>query len=205
MSDGYHQRLNASLHSPRGAAFHGRSRTSHSHTVLCTTRSRPRPQRLCLDSQLHRSSYGMRHKLPRKSLWQRGGSPIEENFVGTISLFRLDKRDSIDQQHTNATGESCTCLPRLAPQLHEVGFLRITGRRLRKPTEGRRNPKKDIQKLKGTKFTCFMSEIQLQQLLRMQHLGQNKEDLCYPVYLFRFASKGKSAVFIFLMTKSNMA
>jgi hypothetical protein len=40
---------------------------------------------------------------------------------------------------------------------------------------------------------------------RMQHLGQNKEDLTYPVYLFRFASKGKSAVFIFLMTKSNMA
>jgi hypothetical protein len=41
--------------------------------------------------------------------------------------------------------------------------------------------------------------------IRMQHLGQNKEDLCYPVYLFRFALKGKSAVFIFLMTKSNMA
>jgi hypothetical protein len=39
----------------------------------------------------------------------------------------------------------------------------------------------------------------------MQHLGRNKEDLVDPVYLFRFASKGKSAVFIFLMTKSNTA
>ena len=92
MPDGYRQRLNAPLHPPRGATFHGRSRTSHSHTVLRTTRARIRPQRLCPDSQLHCSSHGMRHKLPRKSLWQRRCSPIEENFVGTISLFRLDQK-----------------------------------------------------------------------------------------------------------------
>jgi hypothetical protein len=46
----------------------------------------------------------------------------------------------------------------------------------------------------------------LDRWVRMQHLVQNKEDLVDPVYLFRFASKEKSAVFIFLilMTKSNM-
>jgi hypothetical protein len=87
---------------------------------------------------------------------------------------QAESQPPTDQQHTNATGESCTCLPRLAPQLQEVDFLRITGTRLRKPSEGRSNPKKDRQKLKGTKFTCFMSEIQLQQLL--QRTSSNGED-----------------------------
>lgn len=98
MPDGHRQRLNAPLHPPRGATFHGRSRTSHSHTVLRTTRARFRPQRLCPDIQLHCSSHGMRHKLPRKSLWQRRCSPIEENFVGTISLFRLDQKGPTQTQ-----------------------------------------------------------------------------------------------------------
>ena len=31
---------------------------------------------------------------------------------------------------------------------------------------------------------------------RMQHFGQNKEDFAYQVYLFRFATNGKSGVFI---------
>ena len=98
MPDGYRQRLNAPLHSPRGATFHGRSGTSHSHTVLRTTRTRFRPQRLCLDSQLHCSSHGMRHKPSRKSLWQRRCSSIEENLFGTISLFRLDQKGSTQTQ-----------------------------------------------------------------------------------------------------------
>ena len=33
-------------------------------------------------------------------------------------------------------------------------------------------------------------------VLRMQHFGQNKEDLAYQIYLFRFATNGKSGVFI---------
>jgi hypothetical protein len=37
----------------------------------------------------------------------------------------------------------CACQPRLAEQLHEVDFLRITGRRMRKSRKGRNNPKKD--------------------------------------------------------------
>ncbi len=98
MPDGYRQWINAPLHPPRGAAFHERSRTSHSHTMLRTTRACPRPQRLCLDSQLHRSSHGMQHKLPRKSLWQRRCSPTKKNFVGTISLFRLYQKDSNQTQ-----------------------------------------------------------------------------------------------------------
>ncbi len=37
----------------------------------------------------------------------------------------------------------CACQPRLAEQLHEVDFLRITGRRMRKSRKNRNNPKKD--------------------------------------------------------------
>jgi hypothetical protein len=91
-----------------------------------------------------------------------------------INPKRAESQTPTDQQHTNATGESCTCQPRFAPQLQEVDFLRITGRKLRQPPKGRSNPKKDRQKLKGTKFICFMSEIQLQQLL--QCTSSNGED-----------------------------
>ena len=50
-------------------------------------------------------------------------------------------------------------------QLTEVEVLRITGRRLRKPPIGRKNPKKDKQRLKIFRQVCFMSELQLQSLL----------------------------------------
>ncbi len=95
MPNGYRQRPNASLHSSRGVSFHRRSRTPDSDTMLRAKRARPRPQRLRLNSQLHRSSHGMRHKLPRESLWQRRCGPIKENFVRAILLFRLYQKDSI--------------------------------------------------------------------------------------------------------------
>jgi hypothetical protein len=44
-------------------------------------------------------------------------------------------------------------------QLTEVEVLRITGRRLRKPPIGRKNPKKDKQRLKIFRQVCFMSEL----------------------------------------------
>jgi hypothetical protein len=50
-------------------------------------------------------------------------------------------------------------------QLTEVEVLRITGRRLRKPPIGLKNPKKDKQRLKIFRQVCFMSELQLQSLL----------------------------------------
>ncbi len=49
-------------------------------------------------------------------------------------------------------------------QLTEVEVLRITGK-LRKPPIGRKNPKKDKQRLKIFRQVCFMSELQLQSLL----------------------------------------
>jgi hypothetical protein len=81
---------------------------------------------------------------------------------------------TILQQHASTVSDRCACQPRFAPKLHEVDFLRITGKRLRKPPRGRSNPKKDRQKLKATKFTCFMSESQLQQLL--QRTSSNGDD-----------------------------
>ena len=60
----------------------------------------------------------------------------------------------------------CACQPRLAEQLHQVDFLRITGRRMRKSRKNRNNPKKDKNRLKVSGYTCVMSEVQLQGLLR---------------------------------------
>ena len=114
--------------------------------------------------------------------------------IGAVPLKRTSSEpyhyaDSISKDHTkpdaaqrssttaplhSLTSGRCSCQPRFAPKLHEVDFLRITGRRLRKPPKGRINPKKDRQKLKATKFTCFMSEIQLQQLL--QRTSSNGDD-----------------------------
>ncbi len=59
----------------------------------------------------------------------------------------------------------CACQPRLAEQLLEVDFLRITGRRMRKSRKNRDNPKKDKNRLKVSRYTRFMSEVQLQGLL----------------------------------------
>jgi hypothetical protein len=59
----------------------------------------------------------------------------------------------------------CACQPRLAEQLSEVEFLKIAGRRMRKSRKGRNNPKKDKNRLKVSRYTCFMSEVQLQGLL----------------------------------------
>ena len=59
----------------------------------------------------------------------------------------------------------CACQPMLAKQLIEVDFLRITGRRMRKSRKNKNNPKKDKNRLKVSKYTCFMSEVQLQGLL----------------------------------------
>jgi hypothetical protein len=62
----------------------------------------------------------------------------------------------------------CACQPRLAEQLCEVDFLKITGRRLRKSRKDLNNPKKDKNRLKVSIYTCFMSEVQLQGLLQNQ-------------------------------------
>jgi hypothetical protein len=86
----------------------------------------------------------MRHKVPHKSLWQRrnGAVPLKRtssepyhysysaNKIQT-NPKRAEFRTPTDQQHTNATGESCTCQPRFAPQLQEIDFLRTTGKKLR--------------------------------------------------------------------------
>jgi hypothetical protein len=70
----------------------------------------------------------------------------------------------------------CACQPRLAEQLLEVDFLRITGRRMRKSRKNRNNPKKDKNKLKVSRYTCFMSEVQLQGLLDRTKPSQGDEE-----------------------------
>jgi hypothetical protein len=68
-----------------------------------------------------------------------------------------------DNGANHATSEVMTEM--ITEELTEVEVTRITGRRLRKPPIGRKNPKKDKQRLKIFRQVCFMSEIQLQSLL----------------------------------------
>ena len=70
----------------------------------------------------------------------------------------------------------CACQPRLAERLHEVDFLRITGRRMRKSRKNRNNPKKNKSRLKVSRYTCFMSQVQLQGLLDRTKPSQGDEE-----------------------------
>ena len=54
----------------------------------------------------------------------------------------------LEQQTQPTTNEGCNCQPRLAPQLTEVEFLRITGRKLRKPLKAVSTPRRIAQELK---------------------------------------------------------
>jgi hypothetical protein len=68
------------------------------------------------------------------------------------------------------TPDACQCA------LLEVDFLRITGRRMRKSRKNRDNPKKDKNRLKVSRYTCFMSEVQLQGLLDRTKPSQGDEE-----------------------------
>ena len=81
-----------------------------------------------------------------------------------------------EKQTQPATNEGCTCQPRFAPQLTEVEYIRITGRKLRKPPKGRINPKKDRARIKAAHIKCFMTEIQLQQLLQRTSSSNQDEE-----------------------------
>ena len=89
---------------------------------------------------------------------------------------------TVEETETNTEGDEapdtcqCACQPRLAEQLHEVDFLKITGRRLRKSRKNRNNPKKDKNRLKVSRHTCFMSEVQLQGLLDRTKPSQGDEE-----------------------------
>jgi hypothetical protein len=53
----------------------------------------------------------------------------------------------------------------------------ITGRRMRKSRKNRDNPKKDKIRLKVSKHTCFMSEVQLQGLLDRTKPSKGDEEV----------------------------
>jgi hypothetical protein len=76
---------------------------------------------------------------------------------------QLSVQNENDNGANNATSEVMTEM--ITEELTEVEVTRITGKRLRKPPIGRKNPKKDKQRFKIFRQVCFMSEIQLQSLL----------------------------------------
>jgi len=95
---------------------------------------------------------------------------------GNAAMLAVEETETITEGDETPNTCKCACQPRLAEQLHEVDFLRITGRRMRKSRKGKNNPKKDKTRLKVSRYTCFMSEVQLQGLLDRTKPSQGDEE-----------------------------
>jgi hypothetical protein len=94
-------------------------------------------------------------------------SVATESSIDATETAPIGEQNSVpienEADNDGATTEVMTEMD--TEQLTEVEVLRITGRRLRKPPIGRKNPKKDKQRLNIFRQVCFMSELQLQSLL----------------------------------------
>ncbi len=62
---------------------------------------------------------------------------------GSKAMLAVEETETETKGVDTLDAYQCTCQPRLAEQLLEVDFLRITGRRMRKSRKNRNNPKKD--------------------------------------------------------------
>jgi hypothetical protein len=69
----------------------------------------------------------------------------QSNTVSDCGKAMLAVKETEPEIKSVGTPDACQCVcqPRLAEQLLEVDFLRITGRRMRKSRKNRDNPKKD--------------------------------------------------------------
>ena len=76
-------------------------------------------------------------------------TPVNDGNTAMLAVEETAKEAAGDD--TPDTNQ-CACQPRLAEQLCEVDFLRITGRRLRKSRKNLSNPKKDKNRLKVSKY-----------------------------------------------------
>ena len=109
-----------------------------------------------------------------KHVWVNGGDSIthinQSDQVtavkdGKTAMLAADETAKDEEGGDTPDTSQCACQPRLAEQLLEVDFLKLTGRRLRKSRKNLSNPKKDKNRLKVSRYTCYMSEVQLQGLL----------------------------------------
>ena len=111
-----------------------------------------------------------------KRVWLNDSDTITHIKQNDLAMLAVNETEtepiSIDSPDTC----QCACQPRLAERLHEVEFLRITGRRMRKSRKNRNNPKKDKRRLKVSRYTCFMSEVQIQGLLDRTKPSQGDEE-----------------------------
>jgi hypothetical protein len=85
--------------------------------------------------------------------------------VDDTTMLTVEEMDKVTSSASTPETCQCNCQPRIAELLSEIEFLKITGRRMRKSRKSRDNPKNDKRRLKVSKYTCFMSEVQLQGLL----------------------------------------
>ncbi len=85
-------------------------------------------------------------------------SSVIDNDTTILTVEETDEEAFIPKTPETC---QCDCQPRIAELLSEIEFLKITGRRMRKSRKNRDNPKKDKIRLEVSKYTCFMSEVQL--------------------------------------------
>ncbi len=91
---------------------------------------------------------------------------MEPSYAATEIVPTEEKRNVQEKNKASDNGATTEVMTEIdTEQLTEVKVLRIAGRRLRKPPIGRKNPKKDEQRLRIFRQACFMSELQLQILL----------------------------------------
>jgi hypothetical protein len=157
MPNGYRQRFNAPLHSSRGAQLHFTDEAGLPIVILGYAQHGPvlghkdfvliansTVVAMECDVNYHAKASGSVGAVPLKRTSSEPYHYSDSTKKIQTNPKRAESQTPTDQQHTNATCESCnTCQPRFAPQLKEVDFLRIIGRKLRKPPEGRATQPKE--------------------------------------------------------------
>ncbi len=117
------------------------------------------PLRRLVKQPYHYSDASKRPTPMRDQITEEQSSSIDDSKTSMFTVEATENKASCPESC------QCTCQARIAELLSEVDFLKITGRRMRKSRKGRDNPYKDKMRLKVTRYTCFMSEVQLQGLL----------------------------------------
>ncbi len=117
------------------------------------------PLRRLVKQPYHYSDTNKRPAPMSDQITEEQSSSIDDSDTSMFTVEATENKASCPESC------KCTCQARIAELLSEVDFLKITGRRMRKSRKGRDNPKEDKTRLKVTRYTCFMSEVQLQGLL----------------------------------------
>ncbi len=98
---------------------------------------------------------------------------LTDKIFSTVNLFKEENTESEGKTQTSRdtseennepceSSQGCTCKPRI---LREIEYVRLKNKKPKRSCSGHDNPKKDKPRTQTKYGACFMSEIQLQNLL----------------------------------------